>query len=76
MLVPPHAVRSPRPKVPADTRRLVDDRRRPGGYAPSMTAFGIVFIALGAVTKWPLSVIGAVIFVFAIAKWIGELLHD
>jgi len=45
-------------------------------YAPSMTAFGIVFIALGAVTKWPLSVIGAVIFVFAIAKWIGELLHD
>ena len=45
-------------------------------YAPSMTAFGIVFIALGAVTRWPLSVIGAVIFVFAIAKWIGELLHD
>ena len=45
-------------------------------YAPSMTAFGIVFIALGAVTRWPLSVIGAVIFVLAIAKWIGELLHD
>ncbi len=45
-------------------------------YAPAMTAFGIVFIAVGAVTKWPLSVIGAVIFVAAIAKWIGELLHD
>jgi hypothetical protein len=45
-------------------------------YAPSMTAFGIVFIALGAVTKWPLSVIGALIFVLALAKWIGELLHD
>ena len=45
-------------------------------YAPAMTAFGIVFIALGAVTVWPLSVIGAVIFVLAIAKWIGELLHD
>jgi hypothetical protein len=45
-------------------------------YAPVMTAFGIVFIALGAVTVWPLSVIGAVIFVLAIAKWIGELLHD
>ena len=45
-------------------------------YAPAMTAFGIVLIALGAVTVWPLSVIGAVIFVLAIAKWIGELLHD
>lgn len=45
-------------------------------YAPAMTAFGIVFIALGAVTMWPLSVIGAIIFVLAIAKWIGELLHD
>lgn len=45
-------------------------------YAPAMTAFGIVFIALGAVTRWPLSVIGAAIFVLAIAKWIGELLHD
>jgi hypothetical protein len=45
-------------------------------YAPAMTAFGVVFMALGAVTKWPLSVIGAVIFTVAIAKWIGELLHD
>jgi hypothetical protein len=45
-------------------------------YAPVMTAFGIVFIALGAVTVWPLSLVGAVIFVLAIAKWIGELLHD
>lgn len=45
-------------------------------YAPSMTAFGIVFIALGGVTVWPISVIGAVIFVLAIAKWIAELLHD
>lgn len=45
-------------------------------YAPAMTAFGIVFIALGAVTIWPLSVVGAVIFILAIAKWIGELLHD
>ncbi len=45
-------------------------------YAPAMTAFGIVFIALGAVTMWPLSLIGAAIFVLAIAKWIGELLHD
>ena len=45
-------------------------------YAPAMTAFGIVFIALGAVTVWPLSAVGALIFVLAIAKWIGELLHD
>jgi hypothetical protein len=39
-----------------------------------MIAFGIVFIALGAVTVWPLSIVGAFIFVFALAKWIGELL--
>lgn len=45
-------------------------------YAPAMTAFGILFVALGAVTKWPLSIVGACIFGLAIAKWIGELLHD
>ena len=45
-------------------------------YAPAMTSFGLVFLALGAVTMWPLSVIGAIIFFLAIAKWIGELLHD
>ncbi|WP_419806172.1 hypothetical protein [Terriglobus sp.] len=45
-------------------------------YAPVMTAFGIVFVALGAVTVWPLSIVGALIFVAGIAKWIGELLHD
>ena len=43
-------------------------------YAPAMTAFGIVFIALGAVTVWPLSIVGGLIFVLAVAKWIGELL--
>lgn len=43
-------------------------------YAPATTAFGIVFIALGAVTVWPLSVIGALIFVLGLSKWIGDLL--
>ena len=45
-------------------------------YAPVMTAFGIIFIALGVVTVWPLSIAGLLIFVAGIAKWIGELLHD
>jgi hypothetical protein len=45
-------------------------------YAPAMTAFGLVFLALGVVTMWPLSVLGAIIFFLAIAQWIGELLHD
>lgn len=45
-------------------------------YAPAMTAFGIVFIALGAVTMWIVSVIGVLIFALAMTKWIGELLHD
>lgn len=45
-------------------------------YAPAMTAFGIVFIALGAVTMWVVSVVGLVIFINAIAMWIGDLLHD
>ena len=45
-------------------------------YAPAMVAFGLVFLALGAVTMWPLSVIGAIIFFLAVAKWIGELLND
>jgi hypothetical protein len=43
-------------------------------YAPATTAFGIIFIALGAVTVWPLSVIGALIFVLGLSIWIGDLL--
>jgi len=43
-------------------------------YAPVSVAFGVIFIALGAVTVWPLSVIGVLIFVFGLSKWIGELL--
>ena len=45
-------------------------------YAPAMTAFGIVFVALGAVTMWIISVVGVVLFVCAIGMWIGDLLHD
>ena len=45
-------------------------------YAPAMTAFGIVFIALGAVTMWVISVVGVVLFACAIGMWIGDLLHD
>jgi hypothetical protein len=45
-------------------------------YAPAMAAFGIVLLALGVVTRWPISVVGGIIFFIAIAKWIGELLHD
>lgn len=44
-------------------------------WAPAMVAFGLVFLALGVVTRWPLSVIGAIIFVLAITKWMRELLH-
>lgn len=44
-------------------------------WAPAMVAFGLVFLALGVVTMWPLSVIGAIIFVLAITKWMRELLH-
>lgn len=43
-------------------------------YAPAVTAFGIVFLALGAVTMWPLSVIGAAIILLGLATWIGDLL--
>jgi hypothetical protein len=43
-------------------------------YAPATTAFGIILIALGAVTVWPLSVIGGLIFVLGLSIWIGDLL--
>ena len=45
-------------------------------YTPVMMAFGIIFIALGLVTKWYVAIVGATVFAVAVWRWIGEIRND
>ena len=45
-------------------------------YTPVMMAFGIIFIALGVVTKWYVAIIGVTVFAISVCRWIGEIRND
>ncbi|MEO8726473.1 MAG: hypothetical protein ABI383_10165 [Acidobacteriaceae bacterium] len=45
-------------------------------YAPAMMAFGIVFLALGLITRWYVSAVGGCAFAVSIWLWVGELRND
>lgn len=45
-------------------------------YTPVMMAFGIVFLALGLVTKWYVAIVGVTVFFISVGRWIGELRND
>ena len=45
-------------------------------YLPVLTAFGISIAVCGVVLWWPIVVIGAVIAVVSIARWIRETRAD
>ena len=52
----------PRPdKLPAST------------YNPVIFALGIVLLALGIVSSYYVGIVGAILFVVGLGKWIGEL---
>lgn len=45
-------------------------------YNPIIFAIGIMLLALGVVTSFWVSVVGSILFVLALAQWIGELRHE
>lgn len=45
-------------------------------YNPVIFALGIIFLAMGVVSSYYIAVVGAVLFVIGLARWIGELQHD
>lgn len=45
-------------------------------YNPVIFAAGIIFLALGILTNYPVLVAGALLFVIGLARWIGELKTD
>ena len=45
-------------------------------YTPVMMAFGIIFIALGLVTKWYVAMVGGTVFAISVWRWIGEIRND
>ncbi|MGH9504127.1 MAG: hypothetical protein ACRD20_14845 [Terriglobales bacterium] len=45
-------------------------------FAPAIMAMGIVFVAMGFVSKWYVGGVGAVIFAVAARRWVEELQGD
>jgi hypothetical protein len=45
-------------------------------FAPAIMAMGIVFVAMGFVSKWYVGAVGAVIFAVATWRWVEELQGD
>jgi len=45
-------------------------------YFPIIFALACVFILFGVVTLWPMSAVGAILFIIALIGWIGEMRHD
>ena len=70
------------PALPADWRHqsgwtdAKPERLPKATYAPAMMAFGIVFLALGLITRWYLSAVGGCAFAISVWLWVGELRND
>ncbi len=45
-------------------------------YQPAVMALGVTFVAFGLVTSYAFSLVGLILFGFALSRWIGELVHD
>jgi hypothetical protein len=45
-------------------------------YWPAFLAFGCALTGLGVLTSYIFSILGGVIVIFAVAKWIGEMLRE
>jgi hypothetical protein len=45
-------------------------------YWPAVMALGITFLALGIATTLLISGVGLILFILALARWIGELRHE
>ncbi len=45
-------------------------------YQPAVMSLGIMFMMFGLVTSYAFSAVGLILFVFALSRLIGELVHD
>jgi len=45
-------------------------------YWPAVFALGSILLLWGLVTTWIITAVGAVLFLAALAGWIGELRHE
>jgi Cytochrome c oxidase subunit IV len=69
----------------ADEIRVTEAEAEPAGepvhlpgpsYLPVLTAFGIAIGVVGVVIMWPLTVIGGLIAVYSIVRWVRETRDD
>jgi hypothetical protein len=52
------------------------DKLPPPTYNPVVFALGINFLALGMISSYYLAIVGGVLFVIGLGKWIIELEHE
>jgi hypothetical protein len=45
-------------------------------YWPAVLAFGCALAGFGVLTSYIFSILGVLIFILAISKWIGEMVHE
>jgi hypothetical protein len=72
-LRPDHPSTAPEPRP--EWRRVEHTALPRPTYWPAVLALGIVFLAWGLVTSLLISGVGLVLFVLALAGWIGDLRH-
>ena len=63
-------------RPPVDSHPLPPAKLPRPTYWPATMALGIAFIFWGLVTTYIISGAGFVLFIVALAGWIGELLHE
>jgi hypothetical protein len=64
-------------EVPHDAPPVGEEIHLPGPtLLPLVTAVGITLIVIGTTIDWIFSAVGAVIFVLAVIRWIGDTRRD
>ncbi len=70
-----HASQHAQPELRPGWQRVAHEGIPAPTYWPAVLAFGITLIFWGILTSWIISGVGLIVFVVAIAGWIGDLLH-
>jgi membrane-bound ClpP family serine protease len=58
-----------------DWRAPLPEKVPDATYAPALLALGIIFLLFGIVSSYVFSIAGAILMVWSISKWVGELVR-
>ena len=52
------------------------ERVPPPSYWPAVLAFGAALVGFGVLTSYVISLVGAVLFILAATRWVGEMCRE